>query len=235
MSEKSSLSQSFDAPKCYGTTRNQLQPQCEVKLIGHVLQATDTLQGLAIKYGVTVEQLRRTNKIWTNDNIHLLKILKVPVKKDCEHYLSTFDVSDDESNTDDSGIYVDRTFSHIVTRKGAERSASVFDGIKDESKQTDNSSKKSQNFQTTLGFLQQLDARIKDSKQESEKLRTVSGPKVIADVEKSTRSCEAEDDLFRPLKTESHRRQRGQILASKRVTTKVKSNLQDSEEQFFEL
>ena len=53
-SEKSSLSESFEAPKSYGTTRNPLQPQCDVKLIGHVLEVTDTLQGLAIKYGVTV-------------------------------------------------------------------------------------------------------------------------------------------------------------------------------------
>ena len=55
-SEKSSLSESIEAPKCYGTTRNPLQPQCDVKLIGHVLEATDTLQGLAIKYGVTVSK-----------------------------------------------------------------------------------------------------------------------------------------------------------------------------------
>ena len=54
VSEKSSLSESLEAPKSYGTTRNPLQPQCDVKLIGHVLEATDTLQGLAIKYGVSV-------------------------------------------------------------------------------------------------------------------------------------------------------------------------------------
>lgn len=53
-SERSSLSDSFEAPKSYGTTRNPLQPQCDVKLIGHVVESTDTLQGLAIKYGVTV-------------------------------------------------------------------------------------------------------------------------------------------------------------------------------------
>lgn len=56
VSEKSSLSQSFEAPKCYGTTRNPMQPQCDVKLIGHVLHPSDTLQGLAIKYGVTVSR-----------------------------------------------------------------------------------------------------------------------------------------------------------------------------------
>lgn len=53
-SERSSLSESTEAPKSYGATRNPLQPQCDVKLIGHVVEPTDTLQGLAIKYGVTV-------------------------------------------------------------------------------------------------------------------------------------------------------------------------------------
>lgn len=55
-SERSSLSGSFEAPKSYGTTRNPLLPQCDVKFIGHVLETTDTLQGLAIKYGVTVSK-----------------------------------------------------------------------------------------------------------------------------------------------------------------------------------
>ena len=55
-SEKSSLSESFEGPKCYGSTRNPLQPQCDVKWIGHVLEETDTLQGVAIKYGVTVRK-----------------------------------------------------------------------------------------------------------------------------------------------------------------------------------
>ena len=55
-SEKSSLSESFEGPKSYGSTRNPLQPQCDVKWIGHVLEETDTLQGVAIKYGVTVSK-----------------------------------------------------------------------------------------------------------------------------------------------------------------------------------
>ena len=55
-SEKSSLSESCEGPKCYGSTRNPLQPQCDVKWIGHVLEETDTLQGVAIKYGVTVRK-----------------------------------------------------------------------------------------------------------------------------------------------------------------------------------
>ena len=49
-----------------------------------------------------VEQLRRTNKIWANDNIHLFRILKIPVKKDSTHYLEELEVSEDESGTEDN-------------------------------------------------------------------------------------------------------------------------------------
>ena len=44
-----------------------------------------------------------------------------------------------------------------------------------------------------------------------------------------------DDNLFRPLETEAYRKQRGQILPSKTLKKKDKSNLQDSDEQFYEL
>ena len=65
--------------------------------------------------------------------------------------------------------------------------------------------------------------------------RTVSGPKVIADVEKSSGSYVEEDDLFRPLETGSSRRQRGQILASSRHVKRDKTTIQNDDNQFFEL
>ena len=64
--------------------------------------------------------------------------------------------------------------------------------------------------------------------------RTVSGPKVIADIENSSGSNIAEDDLFRPLETGSSRRQRGQILASRRHVKQDKTATLD-DDQFFEL
>ncbi|XP_028402597.1 lysM and putative peptidoglycan-binding domain-containing protein 2-like [Dendronephthya gigantea] len=78
--ETSSLSKSRKGPRtCYGATR-QPESSADYKLAVHSLDQSDTLQGLAIKYGVTVEQIRRVNKLWTNDNIHILKTLNIPVK-----------------------------------------------------------------------------------------------------------------------------------------------------------
>ena len=66
--------------------------------------------------------------------------------------------------------------------------------------------------------------------------RTVSGPKVIADLERAHASnLTSEDDLFRPLEAGSSRRQRGQVLASKRHVRKEKTAVQDADDQFFEL
>lgn len=66
--------------------------------------------------------------------------------------------------------------------------------------------------------------------------RTVSGPKVIADLDRAhSRSLTSDDDLFRPLEAGISRRQRGQVLASKRHVRKEKTAVQDTDDQFFEL
>lgn len=85
--------------------------------------------------------------------------------------MSELEVSDDESGTDNSGIYVDRTSNDLLMGKQGKQS-SMLDGALEESKDADlSSSEEKQNNQTPLSFLEQLDARIKSSKQQSEKLR----------------------------------------------------------------
>lgn len=117
-----------------------------------------------------VEQLRRANKIWANDNIHLFKILKIPVKKDSRHYLEELEVSEDESGTDDSGINEDRITNNTEVKSGkGEQYGAACDDSQGDSKE--GSSEEGQHKQTALSFLEQLDARIKTSKKESEKLR----------------------------------------------------------------
>ncbi|XP_029141708.1 lysM and putative peptidoglycan-binding domain-containing protein 1 isoform X2 [Protobothrops mucrosquamatus] len=45
----------------------------------HQLRPGDTLQGLAVMYGVTTEQIKRANRLYTNDSIFLKKTLLIPV------------------------------------------------------------------------------------------------------------------------------------------------------------
>ncbi|XP_005996542.1 lysM and putative peptidoglycan-binding domain-containing protein 1 [Latimeria chalumnae] len=47
--------------------------------IEHQVKPEDTLQGLALKYGVTMEQIKRANRLYTGDSIFLRKSLHIPV------------------------------------------------------------------------------------------------------------------------------------------------------------
>jgi len=99
----------------------------------------------------------------------LFKILKVPVKRDSQHYMAELEVSD-ESGTDDSGINEDRITNNVGVKKGRQNCAMV-DGSVEKLKETEDNSEEKHDKQAHLSFLKQLDARIKSSKQESEKLR----------------------------------------------------------------
>lgn len=53
-SEKSSLSGSYESPKSYGSTTKPVRNEVDIKMVGHVVENVDTLQGLSIRYGVPV-------------------------------------------------------------------------------------------------------------------------------------------------------------------------------------
>jgi len=42
---------------------------------------TDSLQGVSLKYGISMADLRKANQMWPSDSIHLRKSLNVPVNK----------------------------------------------------------------------------------------------------------------------------------------------------------
>ncbi|XP_046555823.1 lysM and putative peptidoglycan-binding domain-containing protein 2-like isoform X2 [Haliotis rubra] len=52
--------------------------------IKHIVTSTDTLMGIALKYAVTVEQIKRENKMWTNDSLFLREHLLVPLTAENE-------------------------------------------------------------------------------------------------------------------------------------------------------
>lgn len=79
----SELSQSLARTKTrsYGSTASVTAPLGET-YIEHRVSDGDTLQGIALKYGVTMEQIKRVNKLFSNDCIFLRNTLNIPVK--CE-------------------------------------------------------------------------------------------------------------------------------------------------------
>ncbi|KAL1377129.1 hypothetical protein pipiens_016465 [Culex pipiens pipiens] len=54
--------------------------------IRHDVERTDTLQGIALKYGCSMEQIRRINRLLPTDTIFLRPFLMIPVEKDSPHY-----------------------------------------------------------------------------------------------------------------------------------------------------
>ena len=47
----------------------------------HYLEKSDTLQGLALRYNCSTNELRRINKLYSNDSIFLRQFLLVPASK----------------------------------------------------------------------------------------------------------------------------------------------------------
>jgi len=73
----------------YGSCVRSLQ-KSTVTYKKHAIGSSDTLQGIALKYSVSTEELRRINKLYSSDSLFLRTFLlipietaKAPVKEDC--------------------------------------------------------------------------------------------------------------------------------------------------------
>lgn len=82
--EKQSIRESARSLKKYGSTCNHVRND-EV-LIRHEVEKTDTLQGIALKYGCTTEQIRRANRLFASDSLFLRQYLMIPVEKGSPYY-----------------------------------------------------------------------------------------------------------------------------------------------------
>ena len=45
----------------------------------HTVSSSETLAGIALKYDLTIEEIRRYNSLWQNDNVWPGQKLKIPV------------------------------------------------------------------------------------------------------------------------------------------------------------
>lgn len=117
--------------RSYGSlVRSPLSP-AHHRRIEHTLQPGETLQGLALKYGVTMEQIKRANRLYTNESIFLKKSLSIPVMADLNAcVLSAEEESDttrprSEPQRDDGRDITDLTPNDFLRR---------LDGLIDQSK-----------------------------------------------------------------------------------------------------
>merc|ERR1711890_88793 len=72
-------------PRSYGTVGERqsiMLTSIDTKSIKHKLEPTDSLQILSVKYGVSVERLKRVNKLWSNDSIHIKEAIIIPCSEE---------------------------------------------------------------------------------------------------------------------------------------------------------
>ncbi|CAH0550771.1 unnamed protein product [Brassicogethes aeneus] len=77
--EKLSIRDSARSLKKYGSTSSKHVTRNE-NYIKHFVTQYDTLQGIALKYNVTIEQIRRANRLWASDSLFLKEFLLIPVQ-----------------------------------------------------------------------------------------------------------------------------------------------------------
>ncbi|PSN55169.1 hypothetical protein C0J52_00594 [Blattella germanica] len=95
--ERRSIRDSAKSLKKYGSTCNHFKRQ--EHYLKHVVVEGETLQGIALKYGVTMEQIRRVNRLWASDSLFLRESLLIPVSRPDVALSPSSDVMDEDFRT----------------------------------------------------------------------------------------------------------------------------------------
>ncbi|XP_064596125.1 lysM and putative peptidoglycan-binding domain-containing protein 2-like isoform X2 [Liolophura sinensis] len=80
--EKQSLGKFMKSQTKYGTTTTVMAKNRCSHYVKHRVVSGDTLARLALKYSVTVEQIKRDNKLWSNESLFLKEHVFIPVTRD---------------------------------------------------------------------------------------------------------------------------------------------------------
>ncbi|NXI57226.1 LYSM2 protein, partial [Chloroceryle aenea] len=146
--------------RSYGSTASVAAPLAE-RYVEHRLSAGDTLQGIALKYGVTMEQIKRANKLFTNDCIFLRKTLNIPVISEKPLLFNGLNsLESPENETVDSSPSRDEGLVTVQEESSSSPSP----------QEPDNQSTAPEEL-SAKDFLQRLDLQIKLSKQAARKLK----------------------------------------------------------------
>ncbi|XP_053133963.1 lysM and putative peptidoglycan-binding domain-containing protein 1 [Hemicordylus capensis] len=145
--------------RSYGSLVKSVSSPVRERRVEHHLEPGDTLQGLAVKYGVTTEQIKRANRLYTNDSIFLKKTLYIPV------------VSKAVTN----GLNLDEDVEEVEeeVEEKAEAAAAAESShpepVKMQKSQRKNGASASKHDLSASDFLFKLDSEIRRSKQAATK------------------------------------------------------------------
>ncbi|KAJ6664088.1 hypothetical protein lerEdw1_008303 [Lerista edwardsae] len=153
-----SLSLARIKTRTYGSTASVAAPLAE-RYLEHRLGPGDTLQGIALKYGVTMEQIKRANKLFTNDCIFLRKTLNIPVITEKPLLFNGFNLLESPENEADSPPSCEEP-PVIVQEDDSSPSPQEPDNLLPPPEEL-----------SAKDFLHRLDLQIKLSKQAAKKLK----------------------------------------------------------------
>uniref|UniRef100_A0A8B9VQ44 LysM and putative peptidoglycan-binding domain-containing protein 2 n=1 Tax=Anas zonorhyncha TaxID=75864 RepID=A0A8B9VQ44_9AVES len=157
--------------RSYGSTASVAAPLAE-RYVEHRLSAGDTLQGIALKYGVTMEQIKRANKLFTNDCIFLRKTLNIPVISEKPLLFNGLNsLESPENETVDSSPSCEE--GSVTVQEESSSSPSP--------QEPDNQPTAPEEL-SAKDFLQRLDLQIKLSKQAARKLKDDSKNAVVPQI-----------------------------------------------------
>ncbi|CAJ0954988.1 unnamed protein product, partial [Mesorhabditis belari] len=71
----------YNRVRRYGTTQ-RVSHNKPVQLIEHITQSEDTIPGLALRYNSSITDIKRINKLWSNESLFLKKSIMIPVQPD---------------------------------------------------------------------------------------------------------------------------------------------------------
>ncbi|KAJ8247853.1 hypothetical protein GJAV_G00251250 [Gymnothorax javanicus] len=166
---ESELSQSLARTKTrsYGSTATVTAPLGE-KYIVHRVTDSDTLQGIALKYGVTMEQIKRVNKLFGNDCIFLRNSLNIPVLSEKPTLFNGLADSLDSPESEASDGSALPEGSCVITDANGDSSPCSLPVPS--AQELDNRPSQPEEL-SAKDFLHRLDLQIKISKQAARKLK----------------------------------------------------------------
>ncbi|XP_047218354.1 lysM and putative peptidoglycan-binding domain-containing protein 2 [Girardinichthys multiradiatus] len=158
---ESELSQSLARTKIrsYGSTASVTASLGE-KYIEHRVTDSDTLQGIALKYGVTMEQIKRANKLFSNDCIFLRNSLNIPVLSEKRSIFNGLSLESPDG--DGETACQDARTPHVMTQD--------IEGPSPPSSPPPQPQPQPEEL-SARDFLHRLDLQIKQSKQAAQRLK----------------------------------------------------------------
>ncbi|KAM6169081.1 lysM and putative peptidoglycan-binding domain-containing protein 1 [Erethizon dorsatum] len=106
--------------RSYGSLVQSACSPVRERRLEHQLKPGDTLAGLALKYGVTMEQIKRANRLYTNDSIFLKKTLYIPILTEPKDLFNGLDSEEEKDGEEEVHPSKDEAWPHSAERNKQE-------------------------------------------------------------------------------------------------------------------